>query len=176
MADAERDYAQSGLTIQFAILDHFKQFPERERRSRSILWSGHRVMTADAFVIPESGTIVGEFLSSKGEIEQGFDIKLNGWLQLQTGEKVSLLRTWSDPRYEAKVQYPYHSEDGLLQVWNVYKRKYGIGNVVEEKWAGNAGFWVETRSDTERIYHCSHGVADPPDFESLVFRIAIKSC
>jgi hypothetical protein len=174
MADLEKDYAQSGLTIQYAVLDYFKQFPDKEQRFPSILWSGLRVMTADVFVVPESGTLLGEVLSSKGDVEQGFDIKVNGWLQLEAGEKVSLLRTWNDPRYEPKVQYRYHSNDGLLQIWNLYKRKYGTGQVVEEKWTGNAGFWVETRSDKERVYHCSHGMADPPDFESLVFKITIN--
>jgi hypothetical protein len=36
----------------------------------------------------------------------------------------------------------------------------------------NAGFWIEIVSPNERIYHSSHGLCDPPDFESLVFRVS----
>ena len=56
----------------------------------------------------------------------------------------------------------------------VYKMKYSGGQVVEEKWTENAGMWVEQISPNERIYHCSDGMAHPPDFESLVFKITIS--
>ena len=52
--------------------------------------------------------------------------------------------------------------------------QYASGQQVEEKWTENAGMWIEEISPTERIYHCSHGMAHPPDFESLVFKITIK--
>ncbi len=58
-------------------------------------------------------------------------------------------------------------------VWNVYRMIYAGGLVVEEKWTENAGMWIEQDAPHERIYHCSHGMADPPDFESLVFKIGI---
>ena len=172
---AVREYADSGLTIQYAMLDHFKRFPDKTHRPDYILWYGLQVKTADALAVPPQAVVRGEFMSSKGDVEQGFDLKLDGWLRLGEGEQVSLLRTWDDPRYESFVEYPFHSNDGRLWVWNVYKARYLGGQVVEEKWTENAGMWVEVISPTDRIYHCSHGMAHPPDFESLVFRIYIKS-
>jgi hypothetical protein len=169
-----RDYADSGLTIQYAMLDHFKRFPDKSQRPDYVLWAGHQVKTGDALAVPRQGFVRCEFLSSKGDAEQGFDLKLDGWLRLEKGEQVSLLRTWNDARYERFVEYPFQSNDGLLWVWNVYKMKYPGGQVVEEKWTENAGMWVEEISPAERIYHCSHGMAHPPDFESLVVKITIR--
>jgi hypothetical protein len=170
-----RDYADSGLTIQYAMLDHVKRFPDKRQRADHILWNGRQVKTADALAVAAHGVVRGEFLSSKGDVEQGFDLKLDGYLYLEEGEKVPLLRTWNDLRYESFVEYPFQSNDGRIWVWNVYKMKYAGGQVVEEKWTENAGMWVEESSPHERIYHCSHGMAHPPDFESLVFKITINS-
>ena len=169
-----RDYAESGLTIQYAMLDHFKRFPDKTQRPDYILWDGLQVKTADSLTVPPEAVVRGECLSSKGDVEQGFDLKLDGWLRLEKGEEVSLLRTWNDPRYVPFVEYSFRSNDGRLWVWNVYKAKYPGGQVVEEKWTGNAGMLVEVISPTDRIYHCSHGMAHPPDFESLVFKISIS--
>ncbi len=168
-----RDYADSGLTIQYAMLDHIKRFPDKSLRPDYILWDGLRIKTADALTVPPQGRVRGEFLSSKGDVEQGFDLKIEGWFRLENGERVSLLRTWNDSRYELFVEYPFQSKDGRLWVWNVYKMRYEGGQVVEEKWTENAGMWVQEVSPTERIYHCSHGMAHSPDFESLVFKITI---
>jgi len=170
----DKDYAASGLTIREALLDQVKRFPDKARRPERILWAGLAINTGDAFPVPREGIVRGEFLSSKGDAEQGFDLKLDGWLRLEKGEKVSLLRTWNDSRYESMVEYPFHSEDRRLWVWNVYKRRLPDGRTVEEKWTENAGLWVERVSEAERIYHCSHGFLYPPDFESLVFKITIR--
>jgi hypothetical protein len=35
--------------------------------------------------------------------------------------------------------------------------------------------WVEEVSARERIRHCSHAQADPPEFAALVFKIVIRS-
>ncbi len=170
-----RDYAESDLTIQYAMVDHFKRFPDRSRRPDYILWGDFQVKTGDALAVPPRGVVRGEFLSSIGDVEQGFDLKLDGQLRLEKGEEVSLLRTWNDSRYEPSVEYPFHSNDGQLWVWNVYKARYPEGHVVEERWTENAGMWVEYVSPTERVYHCSHGMAHPPNFQSLVFKITIKT-
>ena len=122
-----RDYADSGLTIQYAMLDHFKRFPDKAERPDYILWDGVHVKTADALTVPSEAVIRGEFLSSKGEVEQGFDLKLDGWIRLKEGERVSLLRTWNDPRFVPSVEYPFRSKDGLLWVWNVYKSRHPNG-------------------------------------------------
>ena len=174
-AQAEKDYAKSGLTIQYAMLDHVKRFPDKRLRPDYIVLGGLRVTTADVLVVPEGGIVRAEFISSKDEVEQGFDLKVDGWIQLQNGDRVSVLRTWSNPRYEPIVEYPFFSRDGRLHVWNVYKMKYAGGQVVEERWTENAGMWVEEVSPTERIYHCSQGMAHPPNFESLVFRVSVRS-
>ena len=168
------DYANSSLTIREALLDRAKRFPGKAERPEHILWKGLTVTTGDAFRVPREGVVQGEILFSKGELEQGFDLKLDGWLRLENGDKVSSLRTWNDPRYEAVVEYPFQSKDGRLWVWNVYKRHLPDGRAIEEKWTENAGLWVESISEKERIYHCSHGFLYPPDFESLVFKITIK--
>ena len=96
-----------------------------------------------------------------------------GALYLRDGEEVSLLRTWADDRYEDTVEYPYHSASGRLWVWNVYKVHLPNGKTRDEKWTGNAGFWIETIDDYQRIYHCSNGSDDPPNFESLEFRLTV---
>jgi len=168
-----RDYADSGLTIQYALLDHFKKFPDKTQRPDYVFWGGLQVKTGDALAVPPRGVVRAEFLSHNSDVPQGFDLSIDGCIELAEGERVQTLRTWNDPSYEGVVEYPYQSEDGRLWVWNVYKRSAG-GQVVEEKWTGNAGFWVEKLSDQQCIYHCSHGMADPPDFTSLVFKITIN--
>ena len=171
---AEKDYAESGLTIQYALLDQVKSLPNKEVRPKYILWGGRHVTTADVLPVPENGVVRAEIISSKEDVEQGFDLKVDGWIEMAQGERVTLLRTWSDPQYEPVVEYPFLARDGRLHVWNVYKMKYGSGQVVEEKWTENAGMWIEEVSPTERVYHCSHGKAHPPDFDSLVFRVSVR--
>ncbi len=175
MPASQPDYANSGLSIRTAILDHFNRYPDKRTRPEFILWGGLFVKTSDSFSVPEFGVVRAEFLHCKGDVEQGFDIKLDdGWLELQDGGHVSLLRTWKDEKYEDVVEYPFFSRNGRLFVWNVYKMRYRGGQVVEEKWTENAGFWIERISENERIYHCSHGMASPPDFDSLVFKVTVK--
>jgi hypothetical protein len=170
----ETNYATLGITINTAMLRAGKKSPPSRNQPLSIPWGDKLIQTVDVISVPEAGVVRGELLAISGDPEQGFDIKVDGWLRLANGEKVTLLRTWNDPRYEPVVVYPFHSEDGFLRTWNVYKMRYPRGRVVEERWTGNGGFWVETVSDRERIYHCSHGAASPPDFESLVFKITIN--
>jgi hypothetical protein len=168
------DYANSGLTVRQAMLDHAKRYPEKSKRPDFIRWNGLRIKTSDVLMVPNKGVVEATFLHAKEGIEQGFDLKVNGWFCLQAGEQTPVLRTWKDDRYEDAVEYPFVSRDEQLWVWNVYKMKYPGGHVVEEKWTENAGFWVEIVSEVERIYHCSDGMATPPDFESLVFKIKIR--
>jgi len=168
------DYAHSGLVIQYAMLDHFKKFPDKNRRPPFILWDGKQIFTADRIPVPSKGRIRTEFITSKSDTEQGFDLSINGYLKLVNGEKIKTFRTWNDPRYESAVEYPFMSKDGLILAYNVYKMVYPGGQIVGEKWTGNAGFWIEVMNENERIYHCSHGMAIRPDFESLVFRVTVQ--
>lgn len=173
MIEDSQDYAKSSLTIQSALIDQFKRFPDKKTRPQCILWEGLRIKTADSIPALKAGRIRGEILRSKGEIEQGFDIDIKGWLQLIDGKKVKRLRTWNESLLAPDVEYPFCSKDGLIWVWNVYKMRYPGAQVVEEKWTSNAGMWVEEESQTERIYHCSSGAASSPDFECLVFKISV---
>jgi len=168
------DYAQSGMTIQAAMMDQYKRFPDKQSRPHFIRWNGLHVRTGDAIEVPRDGIVQAEFLHVKTDIEQGFDLKIDGWLRLAEGEQVSLLRTWYDPRYEDTVEYPFSSRDGRLRVWNVYKLVFPRGQVREEHWTDNAGFWVDEVGPTERIYHCSPGPLPEPDFEALVFRVRVS--
>ena len=171
--ETERDYADSGLTIQAAFVDHYQRFPDRDSRPPYILWGGRKIVTADTLQVSQRGTFRGEILSTKGDVRQGFDLKVEGWLQLADGSRVTLLRTWDDPHYEPVVEYSYYAKDGLLKSWNVYAMRYPGGRVVEERWTENAGFWIEEVGPNDRIYHCSHGMASPPDFESFVYRVTV---
>ncbi|MDB6033141.1 MAG: hypothetical protein JWM16_3479, partial [Verrucomicrobiales bacterium] len=114
-----KDYAQSGLDLQYAMIDHARRFPDTKSRPDYILWGGLKITTGDCIAVPRSGIVQGELISCHGDVEQGFDIDVKGWIQLQDGTRVKRLRTWNDPRLEPKVEYPYFSEDGSLWVWNV---------------------------------------------------------
>src|SRR5262245_10171317 len=165
-----KNYEESGLDIQHAMLDqakHSKVIPP------TIMWGDKLVKTADVLIVPPTGIVRGEFIRSDDKIEQGFDLRIDGYFLLPNAERVPLLRTWYDPQLHCVVEYPYESRDGRIHVWNIYKMTYPGGQVVEEKWTGNAGCWVEEQGPREKIYHCSHGSANPPDFESFVFKISV---
>jgi hypothetical protein len=168
-----QDYGDSGLSIQYAMVDQYKKWSDKTQRPDYILWEGLHIKTGDSMLVPTHGIVRAEFLEVKDGTGQGFDLDIKGWIELAQGEKVSLLRTWYDPLYEPVVVYPFHSSDRLLRVWNVYKRLNSHGQINEEKWTGNAGFWVDRISEMDRIYHCSHGLAQKPDFEALVFRVTV---
>jgi hypothetical protein len=113
-------------------------------------------------------------LSAVSDVKQGFDLKLDGWIELSQGERVQLLRTWKDDIHEDVVRYHFQSNDGLLRFWNVYERAWPGGAMTVERRTGNAGFWIEEHGGSHRIYHCSHGVAERPDFETLIVELMIK--
>jgi len=168
------DYASTGLDICAAKLDMASKYPDKSDRPDFVLWNGLHVKTADQWRVPVRGRVRIEILSSKPEVEQGIDFRVDmGAVKLAGGEEVSLLRTWADDRYEGVVEYPYYSQSGDVFVSNVYKIALPNGQKREEKWTGNAGCVIDSASSRERIYHCSHGVADRPDFDSLVFRVTI---
>jgi hypothetical protein len=169
------DYSQSSLTICDAMIADFEKHPDKATRPDHIRWGDFLVQTSDKLKVPRRGVVTAEFISAKPGVRQGFDLEVDGWFELFDGKKVPLLRTWKDDEFEDTVEYPYKSKDGLLYVWNVYEMIYPSGHRTEERWTENAGFWIEHLSKNERIYHCSHGSAYPPDFESLVFKVSVKS-
>lgn len=170
----QTDYSTLGVTIRTAILRAGSKRPPTRNQPIVIRWGKHLVQTTDVMAVPTRGVVRGEIVRVKGDPDQAFDLKVDGWIQLATGDKVSLLRTWNDSRYESVVEYPFHSKDRLLRIWNVYKMRYAGGQAIEEKWTENAGMWIEEISSTERIYHCSPGTASPPDFDAFVFKVSIR--
>jgi len=169
-----RDYSESDLTIQQAMVDHVKRYPDKGSRPPYISWGDTRVQTSDVIDVPSRGIVRAEFISAAPGVRQGFDMKVDGSFQLAEGEQVPLLRTWREERFEDVVEYPFFSRDGRLYVWNIYEMTYPSGEKVMEKWTENAGFWVEVGSESERFYHCSHGMASPPNFKSLVFKVSVR--
>ena len=167
------DYAGSGHNIQSAMQDWYKRSLGRADYPNYILWNGLKVKTGDWWSVPRSGRIRVEFVGWKNDVEQGVDVKIDkGSLAFADGTKIPLLRTWADPALNPVVEYPYNSRTGRLLVYNVFKREDPHG-LVDEKWTGNAGFWVEEVSEFDRIYHCSHGLAPEPDFDLLTFRVRV---
>src|SRR5262245_21305026 len=167
------DYAGKGLTIEAGMLDLVTRYPDKTTRPTHILWNGLPVKTADCLSVPIRGHVKIKILSKNSNVTQGIDLKIEeGALRLKGGEEVPLLRTWADDRYEDVVEYPYYSASGRLWVWNVYQVHLPNGETRDDKWTGNAGFWTETIDKHHRIYHCSNGCDDPPNFESLVFSLS----
>ncbi len=168
-----KDYASSGLTIQYAKLDQAKSIPNKAERPKFIIWDGKQACTSLVINTPETFKLRAKFIS-KPDIRQGFDLKVyKGQIMVPHSEGVSVLRTWSDPKYEQEVFYEIKGTDGRLGIWNVYKMSHG-SKVVEEKWTENAGFYYENPSKNRFRFHCSPGWSHPPDFESLVFEIELK--
>ena len=171
-----KDYGQTGVDIQTAMVLRAKANPDRVRRPKSILWNGQNVWTTYEIVVPREGRFTIEFLSEARQPPQGVDVKAEGGqIILAGGEAVQTLRTWHDERFESVVEYPYQSEAGLLKVWNVYLRSWPDGRVSEEKWTGNAGCLVDDKSDGGLVFRCSDGGAKVPDFAQLVFRLSITA-
>jgi hypothetical protein len=172
--ETEIDYAAAGFDICQAKLHHAERYRDKADRPDYIIWNGIRVKTYDWWLVPSQGTVRVEFLFAKPGVEQGVDLKIEeGWVELPNGDQVPLLRTWVDSRFEDTVEYAYFTKVGRLCVWNVYKMHYAGGQIVEERWTGNAGFWVEKLADLQRVYHCSHGMAAKPDFDAFTFRVSI---
>ena len=168
-----KDYANSGMDIQSAMVDMVKTHPDKGRRPDHILWDGRKVRTMHWVQVPNEFQLTLEFLSEPN-IDQAADIKVeDGYLTLAAGEHVSLLRTWHDPNYESKVQYTGHSRTGRILVYNV-SRLARAGRMSEEKWTGNAGMLVEQTGPREWLYRCSSAVSSPPDFGDIVFRVIIN--
>jgi hypothetical protein len=169
------DYAASGLDIQRAMVDQHRQYSGRADAPDHILWEGRPVKTTDWWQVPDRGIVRIDLLHARVGMESGVDVKLeDGWVELADGDRLPVLRTWMDERFEDTVEYPFFSRAGKFCVWNVSRVRYPGGQAVEEKWTGNAGFWVETVNDHHRIYHCSHSASERPDFDTFVFGVLVS--
>ena len=170
-----KDFAAEGVDIQTAMIRHVQSNPDRTTRTKYILWNGDQVWTSCDLEVPKKGCFSIKFLSDPREPTQGVDVKLkDGAIHLSEGERVKILRTWHDPRYEEVVEYPYASNDGRLSIWNVFHRRWPDGRMTAEKWTGNAGFLIERESNHRWLFHCSSGPQEVPDFKQLVFRFSIS--
>ena len=169
-----KDYGADGVDIQTAKLLQAKAYPDPRTRPGPLLWNGQEVWTHFELRTPKTGRLRLEFLSDPIEPMQGFDVKVeSGAIELLGGERVQLLRTWNDDQYESSVEYPYRSESGLIRVWNVYKRQWFNGEMVDEKWTGNAGFLVSRKDERTWLFRCSDGSPEFPVFSRLVVGVSI---
>jgi len=171
----ERDYGAGGFTIQKAMIHARRTQRSQGTGPLSILWKGLHVQTADSLVVSKNGVVRVHFLKVSPLIRQGFDLKIpSGGCLLANGEIQEHLRTFYEPELDAMVQYNYVAPGGLLKTWNIYEVRRGA-RLETEMWTGNAGFWIEQEGPLDRVYHCSHGSAQTPDFESIVYRLSVTS-
>lgn len=169
---SEQDYEGVLPTIQRAMVAESKRRKRASGGPGSIVWGGKRVFTSYVLVVPPRGRLSLELIRAQAPLRQGVDLKMKGGCILADGSVVPVLRTWFDPELEDRVEYDYVANDGRIATWNVYEVKTKTGRF-ELNREENAGMWVEERSATNVVYHCSHGRAYPPDFESLVYRSRI---
>lgn len=169
-----KDYGGAGISIQAAMVRNVSEHPDRATRPRFLLWNGQKVWTTYEVPVPKMGRFRIDFLSEPREPPLGVDVKPeSGLVQLASGGEVAILRTWHDPRLENSVEYSYRSSDGLLKVWNVYRRFWPDGRVTDERWTGNAGFTVVDEGEQNFLFRCSDGGCAQPDFGRLIFRLSV---
>ena len=164
-----RDWKESGFCIRQAVVEAWN--PEA-RGPVKIRWGRNLVVTGDFLEVPSQGTVQLEFLTSRPGLKQGADLQVNGAILLPDGSSVTLLRTWFEPGLPSLLEYPYAAEDGRLFTCNVYEVPDSRATN-DWRWGDYAGMWVETLSTRERVYHCSHRDSADPDFEDLVYRVAV---
>lgn len=168
------DYMKIASTIQEALLLNAKQGSSLGGVPPRIWWGDRYVQTADRLAVPKCGQVIAEIRSVDSKVEQGFDLKCDGGgFNVGDGSQISTLRTWHDVELPNKIKYSYVSSEGVIWFWNVYKRRWPTGRCDEEKWVDNAGFWIEQLNSRTRRYHCSHGLCEEPNFQSLVVDVQI---
>lgn len=72
------DYTDSGLVIQDAMLDVFAKQKGNPKPDLRIKLGNYVVQTGIWLDVPKAGHVVCEILSPKVEIQQDFDLELNG--------------------------------------------------------------------------------------------------
>ena len=175
MTMTKLDYKSTELDIQAAMVDMATRHPDKSSRPRFIQWGEHLVTTIYDWQVPTSGTISIELLSAVSDVRQGLDVKISHGKVFLAESQVDHLRTWFDPELSKEVSYDYEASDGMLKLWNVYERRWPDGQITEEKWTGNSGFFVEEVNELEKIFHCSHGSVPNPKFDCLVVKVGIKA-
>ncbi len=107
MPSNECDYSLSDFTIQQAMVDHVKRLSDKRRRPLHIQWGNRRVQTSDVREASSRGILRAEFTSGISDVLQIDGVKTAGWFEWEKGEKVLLLRTLKDDRFEEIVEYQF---------------------------------------------------------------------
>jgi hypothetical protein len=155
------------------MVDMVKSHKYDAERPDHIIFDGQKVKTGHWIDVPEFFKIKIEFLS-KPDVNQGVDISVkNGYVTLADGSEIKILRTWHDPKYDPIVEYNGYSKAKKVIVYNVYKVTRN-DKVFDEKWTGNAGMLVDDVRNNEYILRCSSNKFNPPNFDSLVFKVSIR--
>jgi hypothetical protein len=175
IADAPVDYAQTGLSIQDAMLhrNHIDRLRGRPVVTPPIVtWGPFLVRTGDVITgIPERGVVRLSVVSAAPGYRQGVQLVApQGRLALDGARPGIEFVMWVDAGVEG-VTLDYESPSGALLVTNVYEIP-GLDRV--GKWSENAGMWVEQNSLVERTYHCNCYATTPPTFDDLVFRLVVE--
>jgi hypothetical protein len=135
------------------------------------MWGGLDVQNADCISVPSKGRFTLTFISGVLSPRQGVSVKADsGSILLEDGTKVRTLRTEYDDIHEDVVRYGYISNGRKINIWNVYEQAVGTGNLWGQ-WSDNAGLVVESLGPSKRLYHCSGGDNERPDFDDLVFSL-----
>jgi hypothetical protein len=173
---SDTDYSTTGLSIRRAFVKASEEYDGRlpTTEAAAIRWGQHDIVVGDITRVPERGRLRIELVSKAPTPRQGADVDVSpGGILLPSGKSLPSLRTWFDDEFEDVVEYGYETPRGVLRTHNVYEMRRGA-QVVEERWTGNAAMWVEELGARERVYHCSDGEADPPNFEALVYRVTVS--
>jgi hypothetical protein len=172
---SDTDYRLTDLSIRRAFVEATEEYgrPRPATEPAAIRWGDRDIVVGDILQVPERGRFRLQLISKADEPRQGADVDVGpGKITLPRGQAVALLRTWFDEEYEDVVEYEYESPRGLMRTCNVYEMKLGH-NLVEDRWGDFAGMWIEELGPGDRIYHCSQGLSDPPNFNDLVYRLTV---
>lgn len=168
------DYAETGMSIQKAMLDLARRFPDVSTRPPGIRWGTRLVRTFQWLPVPHEGRFRLVFFSGKYEPRQGVDVKSEkGGILLVDGRQLPILRSYYTEDLVDEVEYAYSAPRGMLVVWNVYQVRRGM-EVIDEKWTGNAGFHSQEIGPGSWRFYCSSGPNKVPCFDDLVFSIEIR--
>ena len=162
------DYANSGLTIQQAIVQEAKRIGKGEGRG-SVLWQGLRVQAFCWMEIPSDGEVKIELVRYKRDDWIGIDLRFEGGGVKGQHGWINRLRTWASSDFDDSVSYQYTSL-GRVSVSIVSKVRFPNGRSSVESLTGNSAFYFE-RLGSEIVGHASHAQSVPPDFDFLEFRL-----
>lgn len=128
----KRDYADSGMTIQQALLDDSKSFPRNGNPDNSfIVWGGSIIRTALQLKIAKPfGLIRIQFKARAAQPRQGLDVKVEGGALIsERGDRFPHLRTWAEDKYEDVLEYAIDAPTKAFFLWNCFETQLPNGIV-----------------------------------------------